>query len=1317
MSWGVRRIEEESVGQPQGGPRRPAMTVGEWLETVSGPDRRATQQPSQARTPDPSPTEILDRKLDDLNRRLKQLADASKNDSQDRNGRDKNRGRRRPNRDQSADFERDKGLTDMRDPLRERLDLIDKRLQAIAEGSPRGASSYENDHERLKRGMRDIERLQADYMSESRASRYADPDDDNSYRAARERHPSPVAQMINKLEEEVRGLRQSVEKRLVSVEPSFDERDIQDMRRMLERLTEAGASRQESDYVRRLLDEMARLREVVLETGAKVAGPQQARANQESRLADMVERLAAVATAAQEKTSDDMRSLDRRLADVADRMADLEGRGASQKDLVDIQRAIDSIALKLDTPPAPLKPVIPASLLDLDIRIEKLGEKLDRIEPNPATQRQMASLESEIAALRFDFAQSPATRTPDRFDEQLNSLGERIDRLASLSRGTERLADEMNAMNERVERLVSRPDPSTRLSDQMATIGDRIDQLAAKSSSGDRIEQQIKAMSERIERMSAIAQTNVIGPSRLETFEARIGEIVSLLNNASKPHESLGTNITSLHGEVTSLRRDIASIRPAERNPEFEDLMRSLSQRLETAARERPDPRLLASIEERIARLDQVLAEQRKPLDTAPLEAKLGKIEALLTENRSDAIEAANAAVRDAVKEFAAIAAESRASDADLKTIESELRQVQSATRTTESRTSDALQSVHDALTTIVGRLGAIERAARETAIDRPVVEPAPAAAPRMAGPQDAPTQAVRPQAPHPEARPVQPQAGPAAPQAAMPQPPPPQQPHRDAPTAIVPPPQEDTRPLEPGSGKPGRGAAPAGSDVAGNKRGDFIAAARRAALAASQTAPGVPPPVQPDVQRPGVQPVAAAEPQPKSKSLFKSLFRGKQKALILAGVGIAALATATPLVMTRVIQTASLDQPAPPRVAMTTGTAVQPTTTDPKGTQVAVNAEALALAPPSGPATTFAQPPRGEDATRQAALAAALKQAAAAEGIKALPEDDKSLTTGSVHAPTGGDASRQQMPTAVGTPVPEAAKPATAAKFPMPAEKIGSLALREAAASGDPRAEFEVGMRYSEGKVVPTDAREAAVWFERAAQQHLAPAAYRLGSSYEKGLGVDRNATEAKRWYREAAEAGNVRSMHNLGVLYANDRDMPSAIPWFQKAAEAGLKDSQFNLGIIYALGSGVKQDLAISYKWFALAALQGDQEAGKKRDDVASHLDHTALASAKMAVSTWRPAPISREANEESAVWSEPATATGPAVAPRAALPTGPANKVSMAQAALQAKGLYAGKIDGEMSPETRAAIRAFQKKSGLRQTGEIDTSFLNAVNARQM
>ena len=50
---------------------------------------------------------------------------------------------------------------------------------------------------------------------------------------------------------------------------------------------------------------------------------------------------------------------------------------------------------------------------------------------------------------------------------------------------------------------------------------------------------------------------------------------------------------------------------------------------------------------------------------------------------------------------------------------------------------------------------------------------------------------------------------------------------------------------------------------------------------------------------------------------------------------------------------------------------------------------------------------------------------------------------------------------------------------------------------------------------------------------------------------------------------------------------------------------DSQYNLGILYARGIGVEANLAEAYKWFALAAREGDTEAAKKRDDVGARLD----------------------------------------------------------------------------------------------------------------
>ena len=104
----------------------------------------------------------------------------------------------------------------------------------------------------------------------------------------------------------------------------------------------------------------------------------------------------------------------------------------------------------------------------------------------------------------------------------------------------------------------------------------------------------------------------------------------------------------------------------------------------------------------------------------------------------------------------------------------------------------------------------------------------------------------------------------------------------------------------------------------------------------------------------------------------------------------------------------------------------------------------------------------------------------------------------------------------------------------------------------------------------------------------------------------MKKDLDKARQLYIAGADKGNAKAMHNLAVLYAEGidgkPDYRTASQWFRKAADNGVADSQYNLGILYARGIGVDQNLAESYKWFALAAQQGDQDAAKKRDDVAA-------------------------------------------------------------------------------------------------------------------
>lgn len=162
--------------------------------------------------------------------------------------------------------------------------------------------------------------------------------------------------------------------------------------------------------------------------------------------------------------------------------------------------------------------------------------------------------------------------------------------------------------------------------------------------------------------------------------------------------------------------------------------------------------------------------------------------------------------------------------------------------------------------------------------------------------------------------------------------------------------------------------------------------------------------------------------------------------------------------------------------------------------------------------------------------------------------------------------------------------------------------------------------MRFAEGHGVAANMEEAVRWFERAASKGLAPAQFRYASFLEKGQGVRKNLGQARRLYLAAATKGHAKAMHNLAVLYAEGiegkPDYATAVQWFRKAAQHGIADSQYNLGVLCARGLGTEKDAAESYKWFALAAAQGDREAGKKRDDIAAHLDADALAAAERTV-----------------------------------------------------------------------------------------------------
>ncbi|MEM0900694.1 MAG: peptidoglycan-binding protein [Pseudomonadota bacterium] len=299
-----------------------------------------------------------------------------------------------------------------------------------------------------------------------------------------------------------------------------------------------------------------------------------------------------------------------------------------------------------------------------------------------------------------------------------------------------------------------------------------------------------------------------------------------------------------------------------------------------------------------------------------------------------------------------------------------------------------------------------------------------------------------------------------------------------------------------------------------------------------------------------------------------------------------------------------------------------------------------------------------------------------------------------------------------------------TAASSLLVPEGVGSVALREAVQTGDPKALFVVAQAIIQRSgSSPEGLIEARAWYQQAAELGYAPAQYRIANFFEKGTGGEQDYDQARLYYQLAAEQGNASAMHNLGSLTANpsagEPDLKRAAEWFHNAAELGIRDSQFNLGVIYGQPdpegavNDVPQDLVEAYKWFALAANQNDELAAEKRDEVAAVMDEGQLETARGAAELWQRRDLIAEANivEVPDAWSvspERVASTENASVDPAEMK----KAIRNIQAILNNAGYDAGPVDGLMGEKTRNSIITFQRENGLTPNGIVDEALVQKL-----
>ncbi len=840
----------------------------------------------------------------------------------------------------------------------------------------------------------------------------------------------------------------------------------------------------------------------------------------------------------------------------------------------------------------PVQTTSDASLDQLRTEIAAVAHGLVDLAPRAsvaAIESGVRQLGDRLESLRLDGRREASLAPIEQIADELRAGMRELDPRPAI----ESLEGDMRAIAAKIESLEARGgvDPQTirAIYDQTREVRDLLSRAAIASAPGERAQRELADLAQRLEGASqaGVSQVDVArivegiravvaegaGGEGIRALESRIERLSERIDTALAAGSG-GQQFAAFGDRLDKLHRAVAQSlatprpQPAAETGHLEELVRDLAARVDRAADPRAGADELIALQRQIENISQKIERSNGQDETV---ASLERMIADLFGQLESTRGAAFAAAEGAAR-AAVREALADVSSSDKQELSREIADLRSVQNSSDQRTHATLKAVHETLERVVDRLTSLE----DDIIERPSTLPHESGrderGAQLAGAGASMTAtAALARAKAPAVNPPPTKAGRPAPASAV-----------DADILI-----------EPGAGRSQRQSSQASDLAEKSAQAGFIAAARRAALAAQAASAG-------SAEGAPLETLHAKGGSALTQA--KMAFERRRKPILLSLAALVVLLGGLQIARfySDAIQLPAVVRPAPPVAPAADAARPQTQPTDAANTAPAAGAAtdaASAAKPPAGPA---AQP-----------LQTKRPSAALEQPLSSAPPAAARADAGNVD------------PSPVGAIQRSADAGATLA------------ALETLSGHGDPAAQYELGSRQADGNQTPRDLKSAAQWFEKSATKGFAPSQYRLGVLYERGLGVPRDTALAKLWYQRSADRGNVRAMHNLAVLVADGGGKPDyagAAKWFRKAAEFGIRDSQYNLAILYARGMGGPQDLAQSYAWFSAAAAQGDEDAGKKRDEIGGRLDPATLARAKAMAAAFQPRAIDPAVNEVS-------------------------------------------------------------------------------------
>ena len=156
---------------------------------------------------------------------------------------------------------------------------------------------------------------------------------------------------------------------------------------------------------------------------------------------------------------------------------------------------------------------------------------------------------------------------------------------------------------------------------------------------------------------------------------------------------------------------------------------------------------------------------------------------------------------------------------------------------------------------------------------------------------------------------------------------------------------------------------------------------------------------------------------------------------------------------------------------------------------------------------------------------------------------------------------------------------------------------LEQIANSGNPHAQYTMGLLFRDGGLLVPDAEQARRWLEVSAQE-LPDAQYALGKLYLSDDPDIHNPEKGLHWLQQAADSGHEYAAYRLGKEYLTEenvsKDSAKAAAYIRQAAEQANPYAQYLLGKLCLMGGGVPKDEDEAQYWFSMAEQNGHAYAG---------------------------------------------------------------------------------------------------------------------------